>query len=213
MAFDGFSLANEHQGFVYFTGPVSSEFITKFVIDWKGNMVQSYWDENETNWKITWLVPKNDCEVYGACGPFGSCNYFESPICSCLKGFNPKHKEEWEKGNWTSGCVRRSALQCEVKNNTTDSSKEDGFLKMELMKLPDFAERSSTTEDVCRSRCLGNCSCIGYAFDSSIGCMSWSKMIDIQQFQSLGNDLYIHVHIQSLVSILVLNKKDSLSVI
>ncbi|XP_010319376.1 G-type lectin S-receptor-like serine/threonine-protein kinase At1g11300 [Solanum lycopersicum] len=191
MAFDGFSLANEHQGFVYFTGPVSSEFITKFVIDWKRNMV---WDENETNWKITWLVPKNDCEVYGACGPFGSCNYFESPICSCLKGFNPKHKEEWEKGNWTSGCVRRRPLLCEVKNNTRDSSKEDGFRKMKLTKLPDFAERSYTIEEECRSKCLSNCSCIAYAFDTGIGCMLWSSnLIDIQQLQIWGKDLYFRV--------------------
>ncbi|XP_049391736.1 G-type lectin S-receptor-like serine/threonine-protein kinase At1g11330 [Solanum stenotomum] len=194
VAFDGFSLVNERQGFVYFTGPVSSKFITKFVMDWKGNMVQSYWDENETNWKITWSVPKNDCEVYGTCGPFGSCNYFESPICSCLKGFNPKHKEEWEKGNWTSGCVRRRPLLCEVKNNTGDSSKEDGFRKMKFMKLPDFAERSYTIEEECRSQCLGNCSCIAYAFDTGIGCMLWSSnLIDIQQLQIWGKDLNFRV--------------------
>ncbi|KAM3281436.1 hypothetical protein P3S67_028457 [Capsicum chacoense] len=32
-----------------------------------------------------------------------------------------------------------------------------------------------------------------YAYDTVIGCMSWSKMIDIQQFQSSGKDLYIRV--------------------
>lgn len=141
-----------------------------------------------------WSVPNNDCEVYGMCGPFGSCNYLEPPICSCLKGFEPKHREEWEKGNWTSGCIRRRALQCEVKNNSGNSSKEDGFLKMEFMKLPDFAERSSTSEDQCISQCLRSCSCIAYAYDSGIGCMSWSNnLIDIQRFQSWGEDLYIRV--------------------
>ncbi|XP_047268054.1 G-type lectin S-receptor-like serine/threonine-protein kinase At1g11330 [Capsicum annuum] len=61
------------------------------------------------------------------------------------------------------------------------------------MKLSDLAEKSSTTEDLCRSQCSGNCSCVVYAYDTVIGCMSWSKMIDIQQFQSSGKDLYIRV--------------------
>ncbi|KAH0684503.1 hypothetical protein KY289_022255 [Solanum tuberosum] len=196
---DGFNVVNDREGTVYFTGPIRDNFLRILVLDWRGNLVQSYWNVTETNWKIIWSAPSNDCEVYGTCGPFGSCNHLESPVCSCLKGFEPKHREEWEKGNWTSGCVRRSALQCEVKNNTANSSKEDGFLKMELMKLPDFAERSSLTEDLCRSQCLGNCSCIGYAFDSGIGCMSWSEMIDIQQFQSSGKDLFIHVAHSELV--------------
>ncbi|KAH0756954.1 hypothetical protein KY290_020447 [Solanum tuberosum] len=196
---DGFNVVNDREGTVYFTGPIRDNFLRILVLDWRGNLVQSYWNVTETNWKLIWSAPSNDCEVYGTCGPFGSCNHLESPVCSCLKGFEPKHREEWEKGNWTSGCIRRSALQCEVKNNTVNSSKEDGFLKMELMKLPDFAERSSTTEDLCRSQCLGNCSCIGYAFDSGIGCMSWSEMIDVQQFQSSGKDLYIHVAHSELV--------------
>ncbi|XP_010319374.1 G-type lectin S-receptor-like serine/threonine-protein kinase At1g11330 isoform X1 [Solanum lycopersicum] len=191
---DGFNVVNNREGTVYLTGPGDFDFLTKFVLDWKGNLVQSYWDANETTWKIIWSAPNNDCEVYGMCGPFGSCNHLESPICSCLKGFEPKHREEWEKGNWVSGCLRRKALQCEVRNNSGDSSKEDGFLKIGSIKLPDFSERSSTREDQCRSQCLGNCSCIAYAYDSGIGCMSWNNnLIDIQQFQSRGEDLYIRM--------------------
>ncbi|TMW96467.1 hypothetical protein EJD97_007316 [Solanum chilense] len=191
---DGFNVVNNREGTVYLTGPGDFDFLTKFVLDWKGNLVQSYWDVNETTWKIIWSAPNNDCEVYGMCGPFGSCNHLESPICSCLKGFEPKHREEWEKGNWASGCLRRKGLQCEVRNNSGDSSKEDGFLKIGSIKLPDFAERSSTREDQCRSQCLGNCSCIAYAYDSGIGCMSWNNnLIDIQQFQSRGEDLYIRM--------------------
>ncbi|KAF3628724.1 putative protein OBERON 3-like [Capsicum annuum] len=72
------------------------------------------------------------------------------------EGFKPNHREEWERGNWTSGCIGRRALQCEVKNK---NNSEDSM----------------------------------YAYDTVIGCMSWSKMIDIQQFQSSGKDLYIRV--------------------
>lgn len=90
VSIDGFSVVNDREGTVYLTGPTGFNFLMKFILDWKGNLVQSYWDENETNWKIIWLAPKNDCEVYGTCGPFGSCNYLELLICSCLKGFELK---------------------------------------------------------------------------------------------------------------------------
>lgn len=117
----------------------------------------------------------------------------DSPICSCLRGFEPKNSDEWEKGNWSSGCVRRRSLQCDQEKNKT--STRDGFLKMGNMKVPDFAEwLSPKLEDECKSQCLSNCSCLAYAFDIGIGCMSWSGfLIDIQQFQGSGTTLHIRV--------------------
>lgn len=125
---------------------------------------------------------------------FGSYNYFDSLIWSCLKGFDPKQREEWEKGNWTSGCAKRRPLLCEVKNKIGDSSEKDRFLLMKLMKLPNFAERLYTIKDQCRSQYLGNFSCIAYVFDSGIECMLWSNnLIDIQQLQIWGEDPYFCV--------------------
>ncbi|KAK1556174.1 hypothetical protein Q3G72_000038 [Acer saccharum] len=109
------------------------------------------------------------------------------PICSCLRGFEPKTVQEWNRGNWTSGCVRKSPLQCEVK-------KEDGFLKLGTMKLPYFVERSSVSVVNCREYCLNNCSCIAYAYDDGIGCMTWTgSLIDLQKFSIGGADLYIRL--------------------
>ncbi|GLT45637.1 hypothetical protein SLA2020_194560 [Shorea laevis] len=63
-----------------------------------------------------------------------------------------------------------------------------------MMKVPDFAQQSSHTEDECRNWCLSSCSCIAYAYDISIGCMSWNgTLIDIQKFSSAGMDLYIRL--------------------
>ena len=63
-----------------------------------------------------------------------------------------------------------------------------------MMKVPAFAEWSSAFEDKCRDQCLNNCSCMGYAYDAGIGCMSWSgNLIDIQKFSPEGIDLYIRV--------------------
>ncbi|KAH0724142.1 hypothetical protein KY284_000007 [Solanum tuberosum] len=176
----GYNVVDDEEGTVYLTGLVERKEPTRFVLDSSGNLVQSYWDGIERIWKFPWSAIENDCNVYGTCGPFGSCNSLYSPICSCLRGFEPKNIDEWEKGNWTSGCVRRKSLQCDQEKNKT--STKDGFLKMGYMKVPDFAEwLPPKLEDECRSQCLSNCSCLAYAFDTGIGCMSWSGyLIDIQ---------------------------------
>uniref|UniRef100_A0A2N9ICZ8 Receptor-like serine/threonine-protein kinase n=1 Tax=Fagus sylvatica TaxID=28930 RepID=A0A2N9ICZ8_FAGSY len=125
---------------------------------------------------------------------FGSCNPQNSPICSCFRGFEPKNKEEWNRGNWTSGCVRRTPLQCERVNNGSEEGKKDGFLKFNMMKVPDFADWSSANEDECRHQCLENCSCLAYAYETGIGCMSWARnLIDTQKFSKAGVDLYVRV--------------------
>ncbi|XP_059660362.1 G-type lectin S-receptor-like serine/threonine-protein kinase At1g11330 [Cornus florida] len=161
-----------------------------------GNIMDTYREEGKETWKIPWSAPATECEVYGKCGPFGSCNVHGAPICTCLQGFNPNDIEEWSRGNWTGGCVRRSQLQCE-KNNSTggEKGKEDAFLKLKTVKVPAFAELSTTySEDKCKSECLNNCSCIAYAYYSGLGCMEWSgDLIDIQKFSYAGADLNIRV--------------------
>ncbi|KAK1557127.1 hypothetical protein Q3G72_018523 [Acer saccharum] len=140
------------------------------------------------------LLLDTECDVYGWCGEFGSCNPEKKPICSCLRGFEPKTVQEWNRGNWTSGCVRKSPLQCERINQTGDVKKEDGFLKLGTMKLPYLAARSSVSVVNCREYCLSNCSCIAYAYDDGIGCMTWTgSLIDLQKFSIGGADLYIRL--------------------
>ncbi|PRQ28650.1 putative non-specific serine/threonine protein kinase [Rosa chinensis] len=69
---------------------------------------------------------------------------------------------------------------------------------MERLKVPDSHEfvvaalDAKNTSDDCKIRCLNNCSCLAYAFVSKIGCLLWSKdLLDIQEFSSRGEDLYI----------------------
>ncbi|XVF42895.1 hypothetical protein PTKIN_Ptkin01aG0402600 [Pterospermum kingtungense] len=96
-----------------------------------------------------------------------------------------------QRGNWSSGCVRIKPLQCERVNST---GKEDGFVKLERAKLPDFAEWSPALEDNCRDQCLNNRSCLAYAHDPGIGCMSWTQnLVDIQKFSTGGINLYIRL--------------------
>ncbi|KAK7246620.1 hypothetical protein RIF29_41490 [Crotalaria pallida] len=68
----------------------------------------------------------------------------------CLRGFEPRNVDEWNRQKWTSGCVRKKALKCE--NGTVDS-KEDGFLNLQKVKAPNFADWSSArSKDECRSQ-------------------------------------------------------------
>ncbi|KAI9197707.1 hypothetical protein LWI28_002831 [Acer negundo] len=119
-------------------------------------------------------------------------------------------KEEWQirqtyPENVCDVYGKRTPLQCESINKTGDAGKEDGFLKFGMLKLPDFTERTTALEDRCRELCLSNCSCIAYAYDAGIGCMSWrDNLTDVQQFYSKGTDFYIRVAHSELAA----DKKD-----
>ncbi|KAM3749540.1 hypothetical protein ACB098_05G193400, partial [Castanea mollissima] len=157
----------------------------------------------------------------GFFSPVNSTNRYLG-IC-CLGGFEPRNTEEWNRGNWSSGCVRRTPLQCERVNTTGgEDSKMDGFLKLQMMKVSDFADYSSALEDKCRQKCLENCSCIAYAYDTGIACLSWTRrLIDVQKFSSGGVDLYMRVafseldtegHVIKIVTITVIIGTVSISI-
>ncbi|KAH7569062.1 hypothetical protein JRO89_XS06G0096700 [Xanthoceras sorbifolium] len=188
---DGFNLVVDNQeDIAYFDFGNSSRF---YVMTSDG-ILQERDPVLGTEFAEIFWAPKIECDIYGTCGPFGICNSITNPICSCLRGFEPKNEEEWNMRNWTSGCVRRRPLQCESVNKTGEVGKEDGFLKLETTKLPDFAERSTTPVDKCREQCLNNCSCMAYTFDVGIGCMTWSgNLTDLQKFPKGGADLYIRL--------------------
>ncbi|KAK7338984.1 hypothetical protein VNO77_19619 [Canavalia gladiata] len=195
----GIHVGDEGQGNIeyFYTKAEEVDFIIH-VMRSTGNYEEKSWDEEKQEWQVTWNSYQSECDVYGVCGPFATCNSQSVPICSCLRGFEPKNREEWNTQNWTGGCVRRTPLQCERTNNpnTSADNKADGFLKLQMIKVPDFADGSSLTlkPDACRSLCLGNCFCVAYSFDAEIGCMSWTgNLIDIQQFSKGGLDLYIRV--------------------
>jgi hypothetical protein len=131
----GFSLVDDEEGIFYLTLTYSNLSLFKnFVLNVQGNINQTYWDEGKEDWEVIWSALQNECDVYGKCRAFGNCNPQNSPICSCLRGFEPKNKKEWNRGNWTSGCVRRTPLQCERVNNGSEEGKKDGVLKFNIVK-------------------------------------------------------------------------------
>ncbi|KAL1289342.1 hypothetical protein AAHE18_20G050800 [Arachis hypogaea] len=180
---DGFSLDGEGEtNGTYYLSYNYANVSMMYVLSSDGNLHETYWDYAKRDWIVDW----------SACGPFGSCDPKNSPICSCLRGFEPKNAQEWNKQNWSSGCVRKKPLQCDERVRNNRSS--DGFVKLQNVKVPDFSQWLSSIAYDCRTECLANCSCIAYAYDSGIGCMLWcGNLIDIQQFSMGGIDLYIRV--------------------
>ncbi|XP_022954619.1 G-type lectin S-receptor-like serine/threonine-protein kinase At1g11330 [Cucurbita moschata] len=192
----GFNLVIEEQTY---TLSIPHEFSTQefayVLLTSQGNLEKMHWNTQTKNWDVSWMSLKTECDYYGVCGAFGVCNPKAFPICSCLRGFEPRHEEEWKQGNWSGGCVRRMPLQCKRLNN--GAAQEDGFQKVERVKVPYFAEWSnlSYSEDICREECLNNCSCNAYAYEDGLRCMQWRReeLIDMQKFEMGGADLYLRM--------------------
>ncbi|XWS10292.1 hypothetical protein CRYUN_Cryun39dG0063300 [Craigia yunnanensis] len=193
---DGFNLvADNQEETYYFTYAFSNKSrLSYYQFDSQGIEIERNWDMEKGVWENNIAIQETDCDFYGKCGEFGSCDSTKPSICSCLRGFEPKNREEWNRENWTSGCVRTTPLQFQKVNNGSEVGEEDGFLKLEMMKVPAFPEWSSLLKGNCEYHCLKNCSCVAYAYDTGIGCMFWTgNLIDIQKLSSRGVDLYIRL--------------------
>ncbi|KAK9714804.1 hypothetical protein RND81_06G121500 [Saponaria officinalis] len=164
----------------------------RYVLTYDGILRQKIWDEDTNTWEINWQSLLSECDAYGKCGAFAMCNPKTQPICECLKGFQPKNLDEWSKGNWTNGCVRRTELQCRA-------GKVDKFLQLTHVKVPDYAHWVFSYPDDCQKICLGECSCLAYSYYSGIGCMLWNEsVVDVQQYSSDGADLFIRLDASEL---------------
>ncbi|XP_071732910.1 G-type lectin S-receptor-like serine/threonine-protein kinase At4g27290 [Rutidosis leptorrhynchoides] len=152
-------------------------------------------------WMQDFTVPKDHCDNYGLCGPYGSCSTDRYPNCECLKGFEQKEKSydlNLNPYNWTNGCRRSKVLDC---------GPGEGFLKLSSMKLPDtqnvvFDGTMSLQE--CEVACKDDCSCTAYANPNitrgSVGCLRWfGDLIDVRVYEMNGQDLYVRLAASELL--------------
>ncbi|EOA33820.1 hypothetical protein CARUB_v10021294mg [Capsella rubella] len=132
------------------------------------------------------------CERYDVCGSFGFCVASVPPTCKCFKGFVPKSKEEWKRGNWTNGCKRRTELHCQVNSTVKDAN---GFSPVPNIRIPDFYEFETFLDaEGCQKSCLYNCSCLAFAYVNGIGCLMWNQdLIDTMQLSPGGEILSIRL--------------------
>ncbi|XP_030514140.2 G-type lectin S-receptor-like serine/threonine-protein kinase B120 [Rhodamnia argentea] len=195
----GFRLSSaEADGSMYFTyTPLNSSHLLMFHILWNGTEEQLGWDETSNEWIVLQEQPAKECDLYNKCGQFAICNEMDSPKCSCMEGFRPTSPDQWNKGNWSAGCARKTNLQCQdnIGISAGDGGRMDGFLELDGVKLPDFADYvSATSGDECQVKCLENCSCKAYTFVRGTWCMLWSAdLIDVQHFAVGGLTLQIRL--------------------
>ncbi|KAL3726426.1 hypothetical protein ACJRO7_031339 [Eucalyptus globulus] len=176
----------------------NNSYFSYLFISSNGSIKLMDWDAGNDKWLTNWETPTNSCEIYGTCGPFGVCSSLKFPICRCSKGFKPRFDEEWDRQNWTGGCIRETELNCQRNTSTSGpvTVKEDIFMKMSHMKLPNSSTYLPDIADAeeCQSWCLSNCLCLAYSYVNGIGCVVWSEeLIDIQQFTTAGEDLFIRL--------------------
>jgi len=187
-------VSNDEEIFFRYSIKINS-VISKVVVD-QTKQHRYVWNEQEHKWKIYITMPKDLCDSYGLCGPYGNCMMTQQQVCQCFNGFSPKSPQAWISSGWSQGCVRNKHLSCN--HNHTN---KDGFVKFQGLKVPDTTHtllNVTMNIEECREKCLNNCSCMAYT-NSNIsgvgsGCVMWfGDLIDIRQFQEGGQDLYIRM--------------------
>ncbi|XP_020237974.1 G-type lectin S-receptor-like serine/threonine-protein kinase At4g27290 [Cajanus cajan] len=200
---------------VYYTYNLkNSSMISRLVLNGTSYVRRRYvWIESKKRWEVYTSVPLDLCDSYALCGANANCVISDSPICQCLKGFNPKSPQSWNSMDWSHGCVRNKELSCEDKH-------KDGFIKLTELKTPDtthtWLDQTIGLEE-CRAKCLDNCSCMAYANSDisgeGIGCAMWfGDLIDIRQFAAGGQDLYVRMDASELEHAIEGHKKGGIIV-
>lgn len=170
---------------------INSSVVSRMVLNSYGVLQRLMWIDRTQEWSLYISVETDDCDHYGLCGAYGSCNINNSPACECLEGFVPRSPIDWDT-NWSNGCVRRYELNC---------GKGDGFRKYSNLRVPDtqhswFNKTMNLKE--CEKECLKNCSCTAYATldirAGGSGCLLWfGDLIDMRAYNQNGEDIYIRL--------------------
>ncbi|KAF3443809.1 hypothetical protein FNV43_RR13499 [Rhamnella rubrinervis] len=193
-------VANENES--YFKYSVKNNSPTsRFVMDVSGQIKQQNWMP-ANGWNLFWSQPRQQCEVYAFCGPYGTCNQKSLPFCNCLTGFEKESQNDWDLGDFSGGCKRKTKLQCGNNVSSVDhKGDKDKFLQMPGMSLPKQSVTVGSAAE-CESTCLNNCSCTAYALDNN-DCLIWiGGFLDLKlsDDQSTGKTLYVRLAASELPS-------------
>ncbi|WOK99771.1 receptor-like serine/threonine-protein kinase SD1-8 isoform X1 [Canna indica] len=173
--------------------------ITRLTVLPSGQLQRLVWIEHNKVWTVFWFAPKDQCDAVSTCGPNGICDSNKSPICECMEGFLPRNPTNWGLRDWSDGCDRKTALDCQ--------NRTDGFMKLSNSKLPDTSKSIvdlSLNLEQCREACLRNCSCTAYtnaniSGDGS-GCIMWmNDLSDIRMYASGGQELNFRLAAKDIV--------------
>ncbi|RWR94794.1 G-type lectin S-receptor-like serine/threonine-protein kinase RKS1 [Cinnamomum micranthum f. kanehirae] len=194
-------VSNDEEIYFMYTNNDSS-IMTIAILNVLGVFQRLLWTSKKPQWDVIWAAPQDRCDLYANCGAYGSCDSNRVAECSCIKGFEPKMPRDWNLREWSAGCMRRRTLDC--------AGKGGGFLKLELVKLPDTSgSRLEPTLNLneCKEECLKNCSCAAYASanisEEGSGCVIWyGNLTDVKVYSDQGQDLYTRVAAPELAALI-----------
>uniref|UniRef100_A0A175YM10 Non-specific serine/threonine protein kinase n=1 Tax=Daucus carota subsp. sativus TaxID=79200 RepID=A0A175YM10_DAUCS len=187
-----FYIDDENEVSNYYT-ITNSSYVTRSVMDYTGVAQRLDWNPQSETWKASWTGPDGQCEKYGHCGAFSTCNSFRiaNQGCDCLPGYTDKFE---------GGTTANSFVGCVLKPGASLCRSGEGFRKVSGIKVPDAfnAELQSDLDiKACHNLCLKNCSCTAYGasrLNSDKGCLTWyGELIDIREFSDGGQDIYVRV--------------------
>ncbi|CAI9087671.1 OLC1v1021806C2 [Oldenlandia corymbosa var. corymbosa] len=160
--------------------------VSRFVLNQSQLIQHLTWSIRRKQWVDIATVQSDACDKYALCGSYGMCNINAGFLCSCLPGFTPKLPQDWERMDWSGGCVRKKQLNC---------SEPQGFRKFSNLKLPDSAHLfANLTAFQCAETCLKNCSCTAYAQTEVSGCVIWyDDLVDMRTYNEGGQELYVRM--------------------
>ncbi|TKY59361.1 Receptor serine/threonine-protein kinase SD1-8 [Spatholobus suberectus] len=170
---------------VYYTFSIGNQSLfSRLSVSPVGELQRLTWIQSSQLWNKFWYAPKDQCDNYRECGPYGVCDTNASPVCQCVRGFRPKNRQAWNLRDGSDGCVRNTELGCG----------SDGFLHVENVKLPEtttvFVNRSMGLVE-CGDLCRRNCSCTAYAnieiANGGSGCVMWvGELLDVRRYAREG---------------------------
>ncbi|KAL8237902.1 hypothetical protein R6Q59_018983 [Mikania micrantha] len=196
-SFYNFTFVLNQREIYYQYNLIDTSAYTRLVLQPTGHLERLIWTSSKQEWKV-YVTPQNDiCDEYAVCGSFGSCNINKSPICECLKGFEPASPDQWRDTDWSQGCRHRTPLDCKP---------DEGFNEYSNLKLPDTREswyNQIMTLVECHKMCKSNCSCTAYTYSNisgaRSGCLLWfGNLTDIRTYDRNGDTLYIRLSASEL---------------
>ncbi|CAI9275583.1 unnamed protein product [Lactuca saligna] len=165
----------------------------EYVFKWNGS--QQYWTSGAWDGKAFYLVPETRLDYNYIYSYHENANesYFiysvqsGSPFCNCLTGFNPRSESDWNHSDFSSGCVRKTDLQC------GRSTEKQDFLKIMVKNLPPNNSVAAGNAGECRTTCLNDCFCNAYSFVGT-QCLVWNgDLLNLSEDDGSGNTIYIKV--------------------
>ncbi|KAI3809980.1 hypothetical protein L1987_19585 [Smallanthus sonchifolius] len=192
-----FTFVLNHREIYYQYNLINTSVLMRVVLQPNGSLDRLLWMDDKQEWSLYLTTQIDRCDQYAVCGPFGSCNIDSSPICVCLKGFEPTSPDQWRKTEWSQGCRHIQTLDC---------NPGEGFNKYSNLKLPDTRGswyNQTMTLVECKKMCKSNCSCTAYTTTNisgtGSGCLLWfGNLTDIKRFAENGDTLYIRLSASEL---------------